>query len=95
MGRAVSRLAARGAGSGCLPGEREKGPQGQGDASPASEEPTVTARSSPDAHARVRVPVEALQDYLNGKGLDRRSFAFVSGEREARTALLDALASMA
>jgi DNA-binding HxlR family transcriptional regulator len=55
--------------------------------------PTVTARPSTSPAVRLRVPASAIDSYLGGK-LDKKQFAFVSGDRAARTALLAALGSM-
>lgn len=56
--------------------------------------PTVTARPSTDADARIRVPSATMSDFLLGRSFDKRRFVYVSGERAARTALLRALGGM-
>jgi DNA-binding HxlR family transcriptional regulator len=58
-------------------------------------QPTVTARSSIDPDARLQAPTSAIVDYLDGHGLDRKRFAYVSGDRGARSSLMGVLAAMA
>lgn len=55
---------------------------------------SVTARPSTDADARVQVPKKAVSDYLAGRAFDKRAFALVSGDKAARTALLQAMGAM-
>ena len=57
--------------------------------------PTLTARPSTDADARMSAPKAAMSDYLAGRAFDKRAFALQSGDREARAALLRAMAAMA
>lgn len=57
--------------------------------------PSVSAQPSSEADARLEAPAQAISDYLNGDGLDKRSFVLRSGEREARASLLTVLAAMA
>jgi DNA-binding HxlR family transcriptional regulator len=57
--------------------------------------PTVTARPSTDADARIRVPAATMSDLLLGQSFDEKRFEYVSGDRAARTALLRALGAMA
>lgn len=57
-------------------------------------QPTVTARPTTDAQARVRVPKAAVSDYLAGRAFDKRAFELISGDRDARAALLRAMAAM-
>lgn len=57
--------------------------------------PSVTARPSTEADARIRVPTAVVSDFLLGQSLDKKRFAHVSGDPAVRKALLDALASMA
>jgi len=53
--------------------------------------PSVTARPSTDADARIQVPTRTMSDLLLGKPLDPESFVQVSGDRSSRTTLLSAL----
>lgn len=57
--------------------------------------PTVTARPSTEADARIRVATATMSDFLLGQSFDKKRFAYVSGDRAARKALLGALGSMA
>jgi DNA-binding HxlR family transcriptional regulator len=58
-------------------------------------QPSVTVRPVSAADVTLRTSSAALSAYLNGEGLVRRELAYVSGAREVRTQLLDAMASMA
>lgn len=53
--------------------------------------PSATAGPSTDADARVRVPRSTMSDFLGGRPFDKKHFAHVSGDKNARTALLRAL----
>jgi hypothetical protein len=53
--------------------------------------PTATAGSSTDADARIRVPRSTMSDFLGGRSIDEERFTLVSGDEEARAALLRAL----
>ena len=57
--------------------------------------PTVMARPSTDADARIRVPTATISDFLLGQSFDEKRFVHVSGDPAARTALLGALSAMA
>jgi DNA-binding HxlR family transcriptional regulator len=53
--------------------------------------PTVSARATTDADARLRIPASALHADLSGRGLDLGVLFQVSGDAAARTSLLRAL----
>jgi hypothetical protein len=57
--------------------------------------PTVTAHPSTDADTRLRASAAAVSDFLSGRSFHRSRFAYVSGDRAARTALLRAMGTMA
>ena len=56
--------------------------------------PTVSAGSSTDADARIRVPKSTMADFLRGSSVDEKRFALAAGDKNARTALLRALGIM-
>lgn len=53
--------------------------------------PSVTSRPSVRPDARIQAPNAALDDFLDGRGLNERKFSLSAGDEEARTALLYAL----
>jgi len=52
---------------------------------------SASVRPTTDADARVRVPRSAMADFLSGQSLDADRFVLVSGDENARTALLRSL----
>lgn len=56
--------------------------------------PTVTARPSTDADTRIRASAATVANLLSGRSFDKKGFAYVSGDRAVRTALLHALDAM-
>ena len=50
--------------------------------------PSASVGPITDADARVRVPRSAMADFLSGRSLDADRFVLVSGDQNARTALL-------
>ena len=57
--------------------------------------PSVTAGPSTDADARIRVPRPTMSDFLLGRSFDKKRFVRLSGNKAARTALIQALGAMA
>lgn len=57
--------------------------------------PSVTARPSVDADARLRVSGKAIADFLGGRGLRASRFAHVSGDEAAGRLLVDLLTKLA
>ena len=57
--------------------------------------PSANAGPSTDADARIRVPRSTMSDFLLGRSFDKKRFVHVSGDKNARTALIRALGTMA
>ncbi len=56
---------------------------------------SATAGPCTDADARLRVARPTLSEFLLGQPFDKRGFAFVSGNKASRVALIRALGKMA
>ena len=52
--------------------------------------PSASVGPSTDADARIRVPRSIMADFLGGRPLDEKRFVLVSGNEDARAALLQA-----
>ena len=54
--------------------------------------PIASVGASTDADARIRVPRSVIADFLSGRPLDEKRFVLLSGDENARGALVQALA---